>query len=138
MDIKRKIILIKIMTLTELFFIISNFSILCYIIFERLITSNTLDIKYLNDSKRKRILVTGGAGFVGSNLVDRLMKLGHEVIVIDNMFTGRTENCQHWIGHPHFRLIYHDITQPIYLEVDEIYHLACPASPPHYKYNLIN
>jgi UDP-glucuronate decarboxylase len=91
----------------------------------------------LCDSKRKKILVTGGAGFVGSNLVDRLMMLGHEVIVIDNMFTGRTENCQHWIGHPHFRLIYHDITQPIYLEVDEIYHLACPASPPHYQYNSI-
>jgi UDP-glucuronate decarboxylase len=135
-DIKERSIFLK-MTFTELFFIFSNISILSYIIFERLYSSNKLDIKYLNDAKRKKILVTGGAGFVGSNLVDRLMTLGHEVIVIDNMFTGRTENCQHWIGHPHFRLIYHDITQPIYLEVDEIYHLACPASPPHYQYNLI-
>lgn len=84
-----------------------------------------------------RILVTGGAGFVGSNLVDRLMMAGHVVIVVDNMFTGRKKNIMHWMGHPHFTLINHDVVDPIKLEVDQIYHLACPASPPHYQYNPI-
>jgi UDP-glucuronate decarboxylase len=89
----------------------------------------------LPDSKRKKILVTGGAGFVGSHLVDKLMMEGHEVIVMDNFFTGQRKNVDHWMHHPRFSLIVHDVTEPIMLEVDEIYHLACPASPPHYQYN---
>lgn len=91
----------------------------------------------LPEGKRKRILVTGGAGFVGSNLVDRLMMEGHEVIVLDNMFTGRKKNVQHWIGHPSFQMIVGDVVNPIFVEVDQIYNLACPASPPHYQYNPI-
>jgi UDP-glucuronate decarboxylase len=82
-----------------------------------------------------RILVTGGAGFIGSHLIDRLMKLGHDVLCLDNFYTGRKANVLHWIGHPYFELIRHDITEPIRLEVDQIYHLACPASPVHYQYN---
>jgi UDP-glucuronate decarboxylase len=89
----------------------------------------------LPDSKRMKILVTGGAGFVGSHLVDKLMKQGHEVIVLDNFFTGQKKNIEHWMSHPNFSLIVHDVTEPIILEVDQIYHLACPASPPHYQYN---
>ncbi|XP_018825586.1 UDP-glucuronic acid decarboxylase 4-like [Juglans regia] len=87
--------------------------------------------------KRKtlRILVTGGAGFVGSHLVDRLMQRGDSVIVVDNFFTGRKENLVHHYGNPRFELIRHDVVEPILLEVDQIYHLACPASPVHYKYN---
>ncbi|KAK4265776.1 hypothetical protein QN277_026787 [Acacia crassicarpa] len=85
--------------------------------------------------KRKRILVTGGAGFVGSHLVDRLIERGDSVIVIDNFFTGRKENLFHHFGNPNFELIRHDVVQPILLEVDQIYHLACPASPVHYKFN---
>ncbi len=80
-----------------------------------------------------RILVTGGSGFVGSHLVDRLMVAGHQVTVVDNMFTGRKKNVAQWIGHPNFNLIIHDVIEPIMLEVDQIYHLACPASPPHYQ-----
>lgn len=87
--------------------------------------------------KQKRILVTGGAGFVGSNLVDRLMAQGHHVTVIDNFFTGRRENIDHWMGHPNFALDNHDVVNPYMIEVDEIYHLACPASPPHYQFNPI-
>jgi UDP-glucuronate decarboxylase len=79
--------------------------------------------------------ITGGAGFVGSHLVDKLMMAGHEVIVADNFFTGRKQNVEHWIGHENFELIHHDIVNPLYIEVDEIYHLASPASPPHYMYN---
>lgn len=94
-------------------------------------------VKSIPDSKRLRIAVTGGAGFVGSHLVDRLMMAGHQVTVIDNMFTGRTKNIAQWIGHPNFQLIIHDVVEPIMLEVDQIYHLACPASPPHYQYNPI-
>ncbi|MFN4067673.1 MAG: UDP-glucuronic acid decarboxylase family protein [Thermosynechococcus sp.] len=82
-----------------------------------------------------RILVTGGAGFIGSHLVDRLMEAGHEVICLDNYFTGTKRNVLRWMGHPNFELIRHDITDPIRLEVDQIYHLACPASPVHYQYN---
>lgn len=89
----------------------------------------------LADSVRKKILVTGGAGFVGSHLVDKLMQKGHEVIVLDNFFTGQKKNIEHWLHHPNFSLIVHDVTEPISLEVDQIYHLACPASPPHYQYN---
>ncbi|CAH1954048.1 unnamed protein product [Acanthoscelides obtectus] len=84
---------------------------------------------------RKRVLITGGAGFVGSHLVDKLMLEGHEVIVVDNFFTGRKSNVEHWIGHENFELIHHDIVNPIFIEVDEIYHLASPASPPHYMHN---
>ncbi|XP_044750568.1 UDP-glucuronic acid decarboxylase 1 [Coccinella septempunctata] len=93
------------------------------------------DVRYLNYLSRKRILITGGAGFVGSHLVDKLMKEGHEVIVVDNFFTGRKQNIEHWIGHENFEMIHHDIVHPLYIEVDEIYHLASPASPPHYMQN---
>lgn len=89
----------------------------------------------LADSLRKKILITGGAGFVGSHLTDRLMSEGHEVVVLDNFFTGRKANVEHWLHHPNFSLVRHDVIQPILLEVDQIYHLACPASPPHYQYN---
>ncbi len=82
-----------------------------------------------------RILVTGGAGFIGSHLIDRLMEQGHEVICLDNFYTGHKRNILKWIEHPYFELIRHDITEPIRLEVDQIYHLACPASPVHYQYN---
>ncbi len=82
-----------------------------------------------------RILVTGGAGFIGSHLIDRLMAQGHEVICIDNFYTGHKRNLLKWLNHPYFELIRHDITEPIALEVDQIYHLACPASPVHYQYN---
>ncbi|XP_075637807.1 UDP-glucuronic acid decarboxylase 1 [Castanea sativa] len=85
--------------------------------------------------RRSRIVVTGGAGFVGSHLVDKLIKRGDDVIVIDNFFTGRKENLVHHFGNPRFELIRHDVVEPILLEVDQIYHLACPASPVHYKYN---
>ncbi|XP_073843336.1 UDP-xylose synthase [Musca autumnalis] len=92
-------------------------------------------VKYLNYKNRKRILITGGAGFVGSHLVDNLMLAGHEVIVVDNFFTGRKRNVAHWLGHENFELIHHDIVNPLFIEVDEIYHLASPASPPHYMLN---
>jgi len=82
-----------------------------------------------------RILVTGGAGFVGSHLVDRLMEAGHEVLAIDNFYTGNKRNILKWLDNPYFELIRHDITEPIRLEVDQIYHLACPASPVHYQSN---
>jgi UDP-glucuronate decarboxylase len=82
-----------------------------------------------------RILVTGGAGFLGSHLIDRLMADGHEVICLDNFYTGNKQNILKWMNHPYFELIRHDITEPIRLEVDQIYHLACPASPVHYQYN---
>ena len=80
-------------------------------------------------------LVTGGAGFLGSHLIDRLMEAGEEVICLDNFFTGRKINISRWIGHPRFELIRHDVTEPIKLEVDRIWHLACPASPVHYQFN---
>jgi UDP-glucuronate decarboxylase len=82
-----------------------------------------------------RILVTGGAGFIGSHLIDRLITDGHEVICLDNFYTGHKRNILKWLNHPYFELIRHDITEPIRLEVDQIYHLACPASPVHYQYN---
>jgi UDP-glucuronate decarboxylase len=82
-----------------------------------------------------RILVTGGAGFIGSHLIDRLMKSSHEVICLDNFFTGRKHNVLAWMSSPKFELIRHDVTDPIRLEVDQIYHLACPASPVHYQSN---
>lgn len=82
-----------------------------------------------------RILVTGGAGFLGSHLIDRLMTEGNEIICLDNFYTGHKRNILQWMNHPNFELIRHDITEPIRLEVDQIYHLACPASPVHYQYN---
>jgi UDP-glucuronate decarboxylase len=82
-----------------------------------------------------RILVTGGAGFLGSHLCERLLKEGHEVLCLDNFFTGRKKNIQDLMKHPGFELVRHDVVQPILLEVDKIYHLACPASPVHYQYN---
>jgi UDP-glucuronate decarboxylase len=86
---------------------------------------------------RNRILVTGGAGFLGSHLCDRLVHKGHDVICLDNFFAGKKTNIRHLIGNPNFELIRHDITIPIYLEVDQIFNLACPASPVHYQYNPI-
>ncbi|KAI3800937.1 hypothetical protein L1987_29037 [Smallanthus sonchifolius] len=90
--------------------------------------------------KRKglRIAVTGGAGFVGSHLVDRLIARGDSVIVVDNFFTGNKDNVMHHFGNPRFELIRHDVVEPLLLEVDQIYHLACPASPVHYKFNPTN
>ena len=84
---------------------------------------------------RKRILVTGGAGFLGSHLCTRLVNEGNDVICLDNFFTGNKENIKHLIGNPFFEVIRHDVTVPIFLEVDEIYNLACPASPPHYQFD---
>ncbi len=85
----------------------------------------------------KRILVTGGAGFLGSHLCDRLVQQGHDVICLDNFFTSQKTNVEHLLDWPNFELIRHDITLPIWLEVDEIYNLACPAAPGHYQYNPI-
>ena len=82
-----------------------------------------------------RILVTGGAGFIGSHLCDELLRLGNDVIALDNLFTGRKTNIAKHLNNPKFEFVRHDITLPILLEVDEIYHLACPASPVHYQYN---
>ena len=84
-----------------------------------------------------RILVTGGAGFLGSHLCDRLIKDGHEVVCIDNLFTGQKANIAHLLPHPRFEFVRHDIIDPFKFEVDQIYNLACPASPPHYQYNPI-
>ena len=83
----------------------------------------------------KRVLVTGGAGFLGSHLCDKLVKQADEVICVDNLFTGSKDNIKHLLSEPNFEFIRHDITQPLYIEVDQIYNLACPASPPHYQYN---
>tara|TARA_B100000929_G_scaffold188682_1_gene149415 strand:+ start:14721 stop:15665 length:945 start_codon:yes stop_codon:yes gene_type:complete len=85
----------------------------------------------------KRILVTGGAGFIGSHLCKQLLKEGHEVLCLDNYFTGSKENILELLSNPYFELIRHDVTEPFYAEVDEIYNLACPASPVHYQYNPI-
>ena len=82
-------------------------------------------------------LVTGGAGFIGSHLCERLLEMGEDVLCLDNLFTGRKENVAHLFGHPRFEWIRHDITEPILVEVDRIYNLACPASPVHYQYNAI-
>lgn len=85
----------------------------------------------------KRILVTGGAGFLGSHLCDMLLKSGNDVICMDNLFTGSKDNIRHMLANPYFEFIRHDVTEPINLEVDQIYNLACPASPVHYQYNPI-
>ena len=84
---------------------------------------------------QERILITGGAGFLGSHLCDRLTEDGHDVLCLDNFFTGAKKNISHLIGRPNFELIRHDLVHPIFLEVDEIYNLACPASPIHYQHN---
>lgn len=83
----------------------------------------------------KRVLVTGGAGFLGSHLCERLIEAGHDVLCVDNYFTGRRENLAHLIGHNRFEIMRHDVTFPLYVEVDEIYNLACPASPVHYQHD---
>jgi len=88
-------------------------------------------------SHRQRILVTGGAGFLGSHLCERLLGEGHDVVCVDNFFTGSKENILSLLSHPRFELIRHDITMPLFIEVDRIYNLACPASPVHYQYNAI-
>lgn len=83
----------------------------------------------------KRVLITGGAGFLGSHLCDRLLKDGHDVLCVDNFFTGSKTNIAHLIGHPYFELMRHDVTFPLYVEVDRVFNLACPASPIHYQHD---
>ena len=85
----------------------------------------------------KRILITGGAGFLGSHLCQRMVDAGHDVICLDNFFTSQKSNIAHLLGKPNFELVRHDVTNPFMAEVDEIYNLACPASPVHYQYNAI-
>jgi len=87
------------------------------------------------DLRQKRVLVTGGAGFLGSHLCERLIERRHDVLCVDNYFTGRRVNVGHLIGEPSFELLRHDVTYPLYVEVDEIYNLACPASPVHYQFD---
>src|SRR5919197_5494216 len=84
---------------------------------------------------RKRVLITGGAGFLGSHLSERLLAAGHDVLCVDNYFTGRKDNIAHLLGHPRFEALRHDVCFPLYVEVDEIYNLACPASPIHYQFD---
>ena len=91
----------------------------------------------MNNSRKIRNLVTGGAGFLGSHLIDRLMKNNEKVICLDNYFTGERSNLKQWINHPNFEIIRHDVTESIQLDVDRIWHLACPASTVHYKSNPI-
>ena len=88
-----------------------------------------------NYNPTQRILVTGGAGFLGSHLIDRLLARGDDVVCADNLFTGTKRNVEHLLGHPRFEFIWHDVTFPLYLEVDQIYNLACPASPIHYQHD---
>lgn len=88
-----------------------------------------------NYNVRKRVMVTGGAGFLGSHLIDRLLEQGHEVLCVDNLFTGAKQNIDHLRGHERFEFMRHDVTMPLYVEVDEIYNLACPASPVHYQHD---
>ncbi|RRC96674.1 SDR family oxidoreductase [Amphritea balenae] len=89
----------------------------------------------MKNTIRKKILVTGGAGFLGSHLCDRLLSEGHDVLCVDNLYTGTKDNIKHLIANPFFELMRHDVTTPLYVEVDEIYNLACPASPIHYQYD---
>jgi UDP-glucuronate decarboxylase len=90
---------------------------------------------FVNISYKKRILVTGGAGFLGSHLCERLLNDGHEVLCVDNFYSGTKDNIKHLLNNPHFELIRHDVTFPLYLEIDEIYNLACPASPVYYQWD---
>ncbi|GAA5888138.1 hypothetical protein JCM6882_000293 [Rhodosporidiobolus microsporus] len=94
-------------------------------------------VKKLPRGQKKRILVTGGAGFVGAHLVDRLLFLGHDVVVLDNFFSGSKSTLSHWVGHPNFELVRGDVVEPLLVEVDQIYHLACPASPKAYQRNAV-
>lgn len=94
-------------------------------------------VKKLASKEKKKILVTGGAGFLGSHLVDRLLLMGHDVIVLDNFYSGSKSNLSSWLGHPNFELVRADVVEPVLLEVQEIYHLACPASPKSYQANSI-
>jgi len=87
---------------------------------------------------KKRILLTGGAGFLGSHLCERLLKEGNEVICVDNFYTGNKRNILHLMNNPYFEVIRHDITFPLYIEVDEIYNLACPASPIYYQFDPVH
>src|SRR5437762_8952 len=89
----------------------------------------------MRELTRRRTLVTGGAGFLGSHLCERLLERGHDVICVDNYFTGTRDNVLPMLGNPHFELVRHDITFPLYIEIDEIYNLACPASPIHYQFD---
>jgi len=89
----------------------------------------------MRTSETKRILVTGGAGFLGSHICERLLAQGHEVICLDNLFTGTKKNISHMLGHPFFEFMRHDVTFPLYVEVDQIFNMACPASPVHYQYD---
>jgi UDP-glucuronate decarboxylase len=84
---------------------------------------------------RKRVMVTGGAGFLGSHLIDRLLEKGYDVLCVDNLFTGTKDNIAHHHNNAHFEFMRHDITLPLFVEVDEIYNLACPASPVHYQHD---
>jgi nucleoside-diphosphate-sugar epimerase len=88
-----------------------------------------------NYNPTQRILITGGAGFLGSHLCDRLLEQGHDVLCVDNFFTGTKGNVAHLLDHPRFELMRHDVTFPLYVEVDQIYNLACPASPIHYQHD---
>ena len=87
--------------------------------------------------KKTRVLVTGGAGFIGSHLCERLLELGYEVICMDNLFTGQKDNIRHLLNNPYFEFIRKDVTEDIQVECDQIYNLACPASPIHYQYDPI-
>ncbi|MDO8706340.1 MAG: SDR family oxidoreductase [Sulfuricaulis sp.] len=89
----------------------------------------------MRNTDRKRILITGGAGFLGSHLCERLLAEGHDVLCVDNFFTGTKDNVAHLLGNPRFELLRHDVTFPLYVEMDEIYNLACPASPVHYQHD---
>ncbi len=98
-------------------------------------TDSRINYSPLLNQDRKRILVTGGAGFLGSHLCERLLRDGHDVLCLDNFFTGTKQNIEHLIGNSRFELMRHDVTFPLYVEVDEIYNLACPASPIHYQHD---
>src|SRR5215469_15924719 len=95
----------------------------------------TMDLERRTSTSRKRVLVTGGAGFIGSHLCERLLARGDDVLCIDNFFTGVKGNISHLFGNPYFEFLRHDVTFPLYVEIDEIYNLACPASPIHYQFD---